>query len=242
MSTVKRAPRVIDRRGAAALTAVAACAFGGMFLVPLVANPLWQRVLAAVWFIASAGSGVWILVGAARRFGCPDCGGPLGPILPTDGRRGEGGRADGEPRSLASMALQARRVQPAAGPCVAWPLVRRSSAARSRRAPGPGRPGRWDREPPCGRRVECRFHRVDRPGAGVSPGGWMSGRVVRPLTCDGRCCPEGLAAESQICRIVGGTWRTRAMRSDGLSGRAAPPTPAAPPAPPGAHDSRRGDR
>ncbi len=88
MPTVKRAEKFMDRRGAALL----GLAIGSMGILATLmhyfADPVLQKVLGAIWFIATTASLVAILARLGRGFRCPDCKGPVGPLLDTDGKRG----------------------------------------------------------------------------------------------------------------------------------------------------------
>jgi hypothetical protein len=88
MPTVKSASKFMDRQGAAVL---ALFILGGLVLftaLPFIAEPLWQKALGIVWFVGLSAALFWLLRKASRDFMCPDCGGAVGPALPTDEKPG----------------------------------------------------------------------------------------------------------------------------------------------------------
>jgi hypothetical protein len=88
MPIVKRAEKFMDRRGAAVL----GLAIGSMMILSALmhyfADPVLQKVLGVIWFIATVASLVAILARMGRGFRCPDCKGLVGPLLDTDGKQG----------------------------------------------------------------------------------------------------------------------------------------------------------
>lgn len=88
MPTVKSATRFMDRQGAAVLAVfiVSGCAMGGA--LSLHPGPVAERLLGVAWFVGTVGVMFWLLHRLGRGFRCPDCDGPVGPLLPTDNRPG----------------------------------------------------------------------------------------------------------------------------------------------------------
>ena len=78
----------MDRQGAAILAlAIGSMAVLGV-LVAFISDVTWQKILGVVWFVCVAAGLVGILSRMGRAFRCPDCGGPVGPILDTDEKPG----------------------------------------------------------------------------------------------------------------------------------------------------------
>ena len=88
MTKIKSAHRFMDRQGAAIL----ALAIGSMAVVGVVlsyvSDVTWQKVVGVTWFICVGAGLIGILSRMGRAFKCPDCGGPVGPLLETDRRPG----------------------------------------------------------------------------------------------------------------------------------------------------------
>ena len=88
MTTVKKASKFADRQTMAIL---ALCIVGTLLLVVMlsfVSEILWQKVAGVIWFLAMDSGMVLIASRMGRSFKCPDCGGPVGPHLETDGKPG----------------------------------------------------------------------------------------------------------------------------------------------------------
>lgn len=88
MPTIKTADRAMDRQGAALLAILLGGTALTMVLVQWFDRLLWQQLIACAGLVVTFGVLLWRAVRMTRAFKCPDCGGAVGPILPTDGRRG----------------------------------------------------------------------------------------------------------------------------------------------------------
>jgi hypothetical protein len=88
MTAVRKASKFTDRQGAAIL---AMCIVETGLLIAMlsfVSEIFWQKVAGVIWFVAMAASLVAIVSIMGRSFSCPECGGPVGPHLETDGKAG----------------------------------------------------------------------------------------------------------------------------------------------------------
>ena len=84
MPTVKSASKFNDRQGAAVIAIITGGFFLFLSVVSYIPDGPWQKVAGVIWFIGTAAALFALLVRMGRAFICPDCGGPVGPLLSTD--------------------------------------------------------------------------------------------------------------------------------------------------------------
>lgn len=88
MPTIKRASKFMDRQGAGVLALSIAAGAALFALLCFVSEPFWQKLVGLAGFIGVAAALVWFQRKTNGNFRCPDCGGPTGPPLATDGKPG----------------------------------------------------------------------------------------------------------------------------------------------------------